>query len=114
MAAWVRSSTSNPHSPDHIEMANKDDWRILNQEEYLMGVELKLRAYRQNPKNPKWDHDHCEFCNAKFMVGGAHETLSEGFTTWDDYRWICTSCFQDFKHRFCWVIVEEFGSGEDS
>ena len=95
-------------------MGSKDDWRILNQEEYLAGAELILRAYRQNPKNPDWDHDHCEFCNTKFMVSGMHDTLSEGFTTWDDYRWICIPCFEDFKIRFGWKIVEEFRSNEDS
>jgi hypothetical protein len=44
------------------------DWRLQGQERYLAGTELVWRAYRQNSDNLNWDHDHCAFCWAKFMV----------------------------------------------
>jgi hypothetical protein len=31
-------------------------------------VALVQRAYRRYAANRDWDHDHCAFCWAKFMV----------------------------------------------
>jgi hypothetical protein len=53
------------------------------------------------------DHDHCEFCWAKFMVGGEPDTLAEGYTTTDGYRWICKTCFDDFVDLFGWLVDEQ-------
>jgi len=46
-------------------MREPNDWRLMNQERYLKGVTLSWRAYV--PANPTNDHDHCEFCQAKFL-----------------------------------------------
>ncbi len=78
------------------------DWRLQGQERYLSGVPLFRRAYRQNATNPGWDHDHCEFCSAKFSLDPNEEALREGYATADDYRWVCTQCFGDFKDHFGW------------
>jgi hypothetical protein len=51
-----------------------------------------------------WDHDHCEFCFAKFASIDGPDILHEGWTTVDEYRWICDTCFQDFRDRFGWQI----------
>ena len=81
-----------------------DDWRLTNQEEYLRGATLHWRRY--TAPRPDWDHDHCEFCWAKFadadLVPGA---LEAGYTTDDGYRWICEACFADFRERFGWHIA---------
>ena len=53
---------------------------------------------------PGWDHDHCEFCGDKFGFSG---TLTEGWTTVDEYRWICDPCFNDFRERFRWHTLDE-------
>jgi hypothetical protein len=90
-----------------LAMNKPTDWRLTNQEKYLMGVTLVRRQYRRYPKNPEWDHDHCEFCGATFMVEDAGDVLHEGYSTLDDYRWICDQCFQDFKERFVWRVVED-------
>jgi hypothetical protein len=42
-----------------------DDWRLHGQEKYLSGVPLTLKKYTKWSET--WDHDHCEFCMAKFM-----------------------------------------------
>ena len=42
-----------------------DDWRLRGQEDYLQGATLLLKAYRA--WSVDWEHDHCEFCWAKFM-----------------------------------------------
>jgi hypothetical protein len=82
-----------------------DDWRLNGQERYLDGAVLVRRAYRRNPGNPTWDHDHCAFCQAKFMVEDIPDVLHEGYTTADDYHWICDDCFADFTDRFHWVVT---------
>ena len=46
-------------------MSMQDDARLCGQEAYLAGVTLVHQPW--NPANPKNDHDHCEFCWAKFM-----------------------------------------------
>jgi hypothetical protein len=88
-------------------MARDDDWRLQGQERYLTGVTLVRRGYRKYPENPEWDHDHCEFCSAKFMVGDQPDFLHEGYCTEDEYRWICETCVADFKDRFGWALRSE-------
>jgi len=83
-------------------MSETDDWRIQGQERYLRGVRLQLQAYA--PAREGNDHDHCEFCSAKFMVAGAHGSLADGYSTLDRERWICRQCFEDFVARFSWTI----------
>jgi hypothetical protein len=83
-----------------------EDWRRRGQESYLAGVVLVRRAYRPPPSNPDWEHDHCEFCWAKFMPGGVHDSLRVGFATVDDYHWICEPCFADFREEFGWRVEQ--------
>lgn len=85
-------------------MANEadDDWRLRGPTDYLVGVELEWISY--SPPSPTWDHDHCEFCWAKFMDVDAPDVLRMGYKTITDNQWICESCFADFKSRFKWVV----------
>ncbi len=71
----------------------------------MKGVSLIRRMYRKFEQNPAWDHDHCEFCGAKFMVEDVPGVLHEGYCTEDRYRWVCLSCFEDFKRRFEWKLM---------
>lgn len=80
------------------------DWRITNQEEYLSNERLRWVKYR--PSNPNNDHDHCEFCWSKFMTDSGEDIFDEGYSTEDGYRWICKTCFEDFKHEFHWEVVQ--------
>ena len=80
---------------------------MQGEERYLMGVTLIHRKYRLYPKDPEWDHDHCEFCGDKFSLYNNPEHLKEGYATEDDYRWICSTCFHDFKDDFKWKIIED-------
>lgn len=87
-----------------------DDWRIQGQEKSLTGAELIRRRYRRYARNPNWDHDHCEFCFDRFAVADPPEASPIGYATPDDYRWICETCFADFRGRFAWkVIADEVG-----
>jgi hypothetical protein len=70
-----------------------DDWRLTGQEEYLSGAVLQWQSYLQ--PSLKWDHDHCEFCGAKFMEAPQPATLHAGHATLDGYHWICANCFGD-------------------
>ncbi|HKR63596.1 MAG TPA: hypothetical protein VJZ00_07680 [Thermoanaerobaculia bacterium] len=85
-------------------MRDDNDWRLTNQLNYLRGADLCWRTYREY--QPGWDHDHCEFCNAKFDATNDPATLHEGYTTTDEYRWICTQCFEDFKDLFAWNVID--------
>jgi hypothetical protein len=80
------------------------DWRLTNQEKYLMGVSLVHRRYEPAADN---DHDHCAFCWVKFMVNDHPDMLHQGYATLDKYHWICERCFKDFKERFRWKLVAD-------
>ena len=84
-------------------MSDASDWRLTNQERYLRGVALVWRTYAS--ASPQTDHDHCEFCFAKFMRGNEPDTLQDGYATVDGYRWICKQCFSDFSELFAWQVV---------
>lgn len=71
------------------------DWRLTNQENYLQGKTLRY-IHWVSPK-PGWDHDHCEFCWAKFP-----EEWEAGYCTLDGQHWICLVCYRDFKAQFGW------------
>jgi hypothetical protein len=88
-------------------MAEQTDWRLRGQSKYLQGVTLVHRLYRRYPKNPNWDHDHCDFCFATFTMEDYPDTIHRGYATEDDYYWICERCFEDFKGTFEWKIIEE-------
>ena len=84
-------------------MTDGADWRLKNQERYLSGVELTFRRYA--PAHVANDHDHCEFCFAKFMVGDYLEVLHEGYATLDGERWVCEPCFRDFQRQSAWRVA---------
>lgn len=77
-------------------MLEKNDWRLLNQQEYLMSAKLKKSEYKK--PSEKWDHDHCAFCWDKFSED--KEDLTQGYCTADQKYWICEECFNDFKEMF--------------
>jgi len=81
-------------------MIDKHDWRLAgHQANYLHGELLRYASYR--PPRPGWNHDHCEFCWAPFGSGAGR--IAEGFYT-EDQRWICESCYEDFKMLFDWRL----------
>ena len=85
-------------------MTTDEDWRLTGQEAYLVGVPLCWRTYEGSESS---DHDHCEFCFAKFAEADViAEALHAGYATLDRYRWICQQCFVDFRQRFEWTVVE--------
>ena len=98
-----------------------DDWRLTTQEQYLKGASFVRKPY--SAWSESWDHDHCEFCSAKFVEAGSpaarpdaamHDSTlhSEGYAAigtgpdgQNDYHWVCEVCFEDFRERFAWVIA---------
>ncbi len=84
-------------------MADDTDWRLQGQERYLKGAEVTYRKYRRTSES--WDHDHCEFCQAKFMeTPDDPDVKTDGYATADEDRWICSTCLADFMERFTFVI----------
>ena len=84
-------------------MREENDWRLTNQLDYLRGVALFWKRY--HPPREDWDHDHCEFCFAKFMDVDDPEVLREGYADEGEQRWICARCYEDFKDLFDWQVV---------
>ena len=83
----------------------EEDWRLLRgQDSYLHGATLIKHPYK--PSNPLNDHDHCEFCTRKF--GNGKDDLKQGYSTEDNYTWICSQCYDDFKERFEWNVKQEY------
>lgn len=83
-------------------MRNANDWRLTNQEMYLMGVALVWQPY--SPASSDNDHDHCEFCFAKFMMTPGVDILHEGYCSRDRNHWVCKTCCDDFIDLFGWRI----------
>jgi hypothetical protein len=84
-------------------MTEKNDWRLTNQENYLMNKELIYGIYK--PYSKTWNHDHCTFCSDTFSEHISD--LHEGYCTPDHYHWICENCFNDFKEMFNWTVIEK-------
>ncbi len=82
--------------------ASHDDWRLQGQKRYLQGA--VMHKDRWVSRHPDWDHDHCEFCWAKFMERDLPDVLHFGYTTRDRERWVCETCFEDFKELFAWCV----------
>lgn len=85
-----------------------DDWRLLYQMDYLYRAKLKKATFRPSETN---EHEHCEFCRDKFAE--YEGCLKSGYCTLDEYRWICETCFEDFKEQFEWTVVETPGESEE-
>ena len=83
-------------------MPAQDDWRRQGQEKYLKGINLVWKKYTQYRDG--WDHDHCEFCGARFMVSDGPDEITEGYTSEDNYRWICNQCYKDFRDEYDWNL----------
>ena len=76
------------------------DWRLQGQEKYLQGVVLFRKKYTKC--SDVWVHDHCRCCGKTFSVYEGDE--KEGYTTEDNYHWICSDCFADFQQQFKWQV----------
>ena len=81
-----------------------DDWRITGQEDYLMGKKIMFAKYE---KYSVRNHEHCIFCWTTFSeyAGDLHQgycVLVDNF-----YQWICPDCFNDFKDKFQWEVVDK-------
>ncbi len=85
-------------------MMHKDDWRLdgIDDDYFLIGETLIKHNYETIGTN---DHDHCEFCFSKFSF--LDGDLHFGYSTTDNYTWICEECFNDFKELFNWTVIEK-------
>lgn len=76
------------------------DWRWVNQKKYMDDIVLYRRKY--STRSTKSNHDHCEFCWATFGINKLDN--EEAYCTEDEYRWICSQCYNDFKDYFNWKV----------
>lgn len=85
-----------------VNKPEANDWRRQGQERFLKGVKLIKRVYQ--PYRLGWEHDHCEFCGAKFSL--QESDLKNGYSTVSGYNWVCEQCFNDFKDEFNWDVED--------
>lgn len=87
-------------------MVEKNDWRLMGQEDYMQGYEFKYIKFKS--QYYKSLHTHCEFCWHKFMENseGVEDCPSYGYCTLDNMYWVCEDCFGDFREMFHWKLVE--------
>lgn len=76
-----------------IKLTDIDDWRITDQEDYLMNAVFVKAKFSEKAKR---EHEHCCFCWEKF----SKIDLNEGFCTSDCKYWVCENCFNDFREMF--------------
>ncbi len=74
-------------------MVEENDWRIQGQEKCLGGKTFHFHSFEPSDTN---DHEHCVFCTEKFGV----DYTKAGYSTMDDYYWVCEECFEDFKDMY--------------
>lgn len=84
------------------------------------GTPFERKAY--HPPNENWEHEHCEFCWAKFidptfseehrrLVEAHPEHQTEGYATTGEhphgagYHWVCTRCWDDFAEEYGWRLA---------
>ena len=84
------------------ETNDHNDWRFMGQDKYLMNVQLVFAHF--NKRSESWNHEHCEFCTARFSEYDGD--LHEGYSTLDKNWWICEKCYNDFKDMFIWTVTE--------
>jgi hypothetical protein len=102
-------------------MSSAQEWteHKLAQLKPLKGLTFRLRRYEA--PTPKWDHDHCYGCWAKFAQFDGSDTKHEGYFTTVPaqqspdpelsgltcikeptpsglaFRWVCCECFEEFR-----------------
>lgn len=83
------------------------DWRILNQDEYLLNEKfLKINSYefKKQFKDERLFHEHCDFCFDKIekldMFKYKYAYMTRCLNTW-----ICPVCFDDFKDKFNLEVI---------
>jgi hypothetical protein len=77
-----------------------EDWRLQGQD-FLRDELLRFESYA--PQRRGSEHDHCEFCWTPFKSAPREGVKHEGYVT-QDRRWICESCYEDFKLTFDWIV----------
>ncbi len=90
----------------NLGVTDSNDWRLMGQESFLAGREMRWMTWR--PYREGWDHDHCDFCSAEISDRPIddHTEFNEAWVTADDeYHWVCPRCFGDFRDRFGWTVV---------
>jgi hypothetical protein len=73
----------------------------------LKGETLYWKKFTRWTDDPSWrNHEHCEFCSAT-LSEDIEGDLHEGYTTEDEYNWICHNCYEEFKSIFQWKAIKE-------
>lgn len=78
----------------------KNDWRLVNQENFLMRKNVVKAHFFETAD---CDHTHCVFCWEK--IGKQRNMLNTAYRIVGGNWWICEKCFTDFKEHFGFQII---------
>lgn len=85
-------------------MIEEDDWRLRGDPDPLQGRLFRWATWWSS--GPGWDHDHCDYCGAGISNLPGDDYDSAWVTADDNYYWVCPVCFEDFRERFGFQVVE--------
>ncbi len=89
------------YANEQIQSVDKvNDWRLAGQEKYMGGCTLKEHSVGNLKNRPNEWHEHCEFCMDKIDK----KSNNAVYSTEDEYRWVCTNCFDDLKEYMSFKI----------
>ena len=82
----------------------EEDWRlVIGPDEYLNKAKFIFKEYKKITMDS--DHEHCVYCFSK--ISEYDGDLHRGYCTIDGISWICPNCFNDFKDKFQWEVVDK-------
>jgi len=85
-------------------MAEERDWRLDIAEEPSFFAKFTWKNTKWTQTRDNWNHDHCEFCGAEISDLSGKDIFNNGWTTEDEYYWVCDKCFNDFKDLYQWNL----------
>lgn len=80
---------------------DKSDWRLMGQDKYMKNIHLNSinpKEYAKQLQEPELWHEHCEFCMEKIDMH--YDAVC--YCSDDKYRFVCETCYNDFKSDFNW------------
>ena len=89
---WQRAYKTKNHFFQYVFAEAKQQVELLGQcAEYLEGD--RCRGFWQR---------HCDFCNKSITT----DTKEICYCSKDGLDWICAECFNDFKEKFGWTVLD--------
>lgn len=77
--------------------------KVIDDAEAYVNEFHRYEDYLKDDRVQLFWHEHCFFCFEKFMT----DMDVECYCTTDFEHWICEECFNDFKNKFDFSVIDE-------